>query len=705
MSLLLLFGGGPAAVTEDAASSSSSAVAVASLTWSHTVGTQANRVLLVGVSIADALGQSVTGVTYGGVALTKLSAISNGTTARAEVWYLIAPASGTANIVASLSAAAVLVGGASSLYNVDQADSFGAVMTASGSGTAVSDALGTDSAQDLAHDVVASAATSLTAGGGQTERWNVGVAGVAGAGSTRPGTGGAVTMAWTNGISAAWAQVAVDVHAVGSGVTDVPGIDSTAVVPGPTISETLYPGTIASSAVVPGPTIAETLYVGTIASTASVGAPNVFFPLPINLGAIGSSAVVVGPSIVQTGVIPPPAYTPRLTADVVNRAGALVVALPNSFKRTWQDVLDDVGSHGCEVQADDAAVPSVPYRSIIRYSLDGVARFAGLIESKHTKAVDPGEEANETVEFKGRGTLAIWEEAVTYPEQGLGSLPFSDTRLFSYASTKFDSSGWGSSFVVKQQSNPATPYPNAPSGWPDPTAYWIWAVPFASPQPVGDCYFRKTFTIAAETTVRVFCTADDGIELYIDGALVLSETKAYLWGTTKQSDIFLSAGTHTVAVKGTNIARPASPSTNIAAILVSLMAINADGTLGSVIVNTDSTWQSVGYPTVVPGFTPGQILRILMQEAQARGTLTGVSLGFTDTNDSAGQPWPIIGEVSVAVGLDYLSVIRQLTDTYIDVRMDVGLPVLRAYDSLGSASGASLVPGTNLTSLDHTGTV
>ncbi len=73
----------------DAVSSSQTADAGAgSLSWSHTVGAGSERLLVVGVSIRNNTGQTVSSVTYNSIGLTYLNSQSNGTNARVEMWYL-----------------------------------------------------------------------------------------------------------------------------------------------------------------------------------------------------------------------------------------------------------------------------------------------------------------------------------------------------------------------------------------------------------------------------------------------------------------------------------------------------------------------------------------------------------------------------------------------------------------------------------------
>ena len=198
---------------------SQASVNSSTLTWSHTVGSNSNRLLMVGVSIRGA-GSTVSSVTYGGVPLTNLTSVSNHDNAvRAEMWYLKSPAIGAANIIVTLSSSKKMVCGGASFYDVDLTNTFGTVATRAtiGSGNAdplvnVSSAFG-----DLVFDVLSieGDALPLAAGAGQTRRWELGTgpwAGDAGgASSTEPGAA-SVTMSWSKTPAAKWAIAAVPIQ-------------------------------------------------------------------------------------------------------------------------------------------------------------------------------------------------------------------------------------------------------------------------------------------------------------------------------------------------------------------------------------------------------------------------------------------------------------------------------------------------------------
>jgi len=75
------------------------------LTVAHTIAANPNLLVVVGVSINlnNSPGATVTGVTYAGVAMTRLGFHADaGVTRRVEIWYLTAPATGAQNAVATV---------------------------------------------------------------------------------------------------------------------------------------------------------------------------------------------------------------------------------------------------------------------------------------------------------------------------------------------------------------------------------------------------------------------------------------------------------------------------------------------------------------------------------------------------------------------------------------------------------------------------
>jgi hypothetical protein len=182
-----------------------------SLSWSHTTsGT--NRVLVVGVSWAGS--QTVSSVTYAGTTMTSIGSVSNGSNARAQLFYLLEsalPTSGTSNTVqVTMSAAATeIVGGAVTFRGANQTTPVGSFASATGSSSTPSVTVTSNTGETVIDTVEVRSSTAMTAGASQTQRWQMQPSSFRGAGSTEAGAS-TVTMSWTSG-SAAWAIGAVGV--------------------------------------------------------------------------------------------------------------------------------------------------------------------------------------------------------------------------------------------------------------------------------------------------------------------------------------------------------------------------------------------------------------------------------------------------------------------------------------------------------------
>lgn len=206
-----------ATIIFDAVSSTASSGKVSSLTWSHTVGSGSDRILVVAVELRKN-DQSVSSIMYGGVGgfVQAGSQVAGGHEHRVDIWYKLAPAVGTANIVVTLAGGTVeSVGGAMSFFNVDQSTPMGTFAGTSGDSTTPSISLSSTTG-DVVVDAVSSNGDSstVTAGSGQTQRWNLfsgtGDGNEFGAGSTKAGAT-SVTMSWTLTNANKWAIAAVPI--------------------------------------------------------------------------------------------------------------------------------------------------------------------------------------------------------------------------------------------------------------------------------------------------------------------------------------------------------------------------------------------------------------------------------------------------------------------------------------------------------------
>jgi hypothetical protein len=201
-----------AAISFDAASrAATTSTGRTSLTWTHTIGGGADRVLVVGVTVEDAstADANVTAVTFNGAALTPVpgSKASGGGTGiiQSQLFYALGaslPAAGTYTVAVTFQGPVDgSSSGAVSLAGVRQAAPDLAAARADTSGAdVISTSITAASAGAWIVDVVGSGNSgSFTAGAGQTERLDGAASGMTGAASTKALTAaGATTLSWTH---------------------------------------------------------------------------------------------------------------------------------------------------------------------------------------------------------------------------------------------------------------------------------------------------------------------------------------------------------------------------------------------------------------------------------------------------------------------------------------------------------------------------
>ena len=181
------------------AGSSSGTSSVSSLTYAHTVASQSNRVLVV--SAFTTIGEP-TGITYDGDALTKLTSVGKasglGSTYYSSIWYKIAPATGSNNVVVSVGAGQVFSASVS-YYNADPDTPVLDAQTATSSST--SSTLTADAGSDVIIDCIGvfngGGGPSLSVGAGQTARQTLTQLLYSSGTSTEGQSGSSTAMSWT----------------------------------------------------------------------------------------------------------------------------------------------------------------------------------------------------------------------------------------------------------------------------------------------------------------------------------------------------------------------------------------------------------------------------------------------------------------------------------------------------------------------------
>ena len=218
-----LISGGSSSVVAAATSQNSSANTT-SLSFSHNPGSGSNRLLLVAVGLGAITDTgnppSMTGVTFGGTAMTLVGSRISGSAGTSDdtisyIYSMVNPPSGAANVVVTLGGAGSLVAGATTFTGVNQASPLGTLVSAAGSGATASVAVTSASGQLVFGTSSWDEQPPVTVPVDQSSLWNItgGALGAAsGAASTEPGAS-SVTHSYTSaGNNQDWAILAVPIQ-------------------------------------------------------------------------------------------------------------------------------------------------------------------------------------------------------------------------------------------------------------------------------------------------------------------------------------------------------------------------------------------------------------------------------------------------------------------------------------------------------------
>ena len=180
-----------------------------SLTFSHDVKNGVNRALFVGVSMEGSSGAS-TSVTYGGAAMTLVGRNTDKNTV--EIWKLVNPPIGTANIIATFNSSRMVVVGAAAFNNVNQTTPTDTFVSVRGKSTAPSVTVASAPGELVPVTLFGDNGPNAIPGAGQGAQWNsVSVDDddrIRGAGSIKAGSA-STTMSYALSSSVEWTLGAV----------------------------------------------------------------------------------------------------------------------------------------------------------------------------------------------------------------------------------------------------------------------------------------------------------------------------------------------------------------------------------------------------------------------------------------------------------------------------------------------------------------
>ena len=274
-------------------------------TYTHTVGTGANRLLVVVylMNITNAPGSNIGSITFNGTSLTQWGAANNSTnTRRAEIWYLLNPPSGTFNgtLVQNNTSGTLNVGavaGIISFTGVDQTVPLGTFTSAGGTAGTYSQMYVNSVVNGMVLDGLATGGDqTITVPGPQVTEWNVNSGGTAaqgflqGSGSARVGAP-SVPLSETFSGTSDWEEVGVSINPTAADIGVATSVGS-AVFLG---QNTTYTITVSNN----GPSAANTVNLSDtlaagmtlVSATPSVGTCNTSAnPITCALGNLASGA-------------------------------------------------------------------------------------------------------------------------------------------------------------------------------------------------------------------------------------------------------------------------------------------------------------------------------------------------------------------------------------------------------------------------------
>jgi len=168
-----------------------------SLSWTHTIGTHSNNLLVVGVTTGSS-SSTVSSVTYNGINLTQLTAVNcpNSAPCRNELWYLVNPSPGAHTVQVNFLSSASITADSVSYYNVDQVNPFATFTTNTGNSSNPTVTIISNASQLVIDYMGEDSTYSISGlGSGQTEEWG-GCPRRCSGESDKPAGASSTTMSW-----------------------------------------------------------------------------------------------------------------------------------------------------------------------------------------------------------------------------------------------------------------------------------------------------------------------------------------------------------------------------------------------------------------------------------------------------------------------------------------------------------------------------
>ena len=377
--------------------------------------------------------------------------------------------------------------------------------------------------------------------------------------------------------------------------------------------------------------------------------------------------------------------------------------IPRFEEASFLEELKRPGGGAVTLRSDDFKFLETPAllqrRNIVKCRYGNSIISAFIVQSQEEVYVDSTEGKASAVTYAGESLKSWFRDAEVYAEGGFKS-DSAINRSFSFASI-------GGPWYVPSQWSPAVRVINreasngngywtygTPEGWTveASNAWWVWTTAPSLNADVGSSYWRLPINVPTSVgTVRykINLTVDDEYDLYVDGQFLGSGED---WNNMSEYEFVLSPGNHVIAMEVRN-------NQGAGGVLLALFrsttagdngtytVIYKSGDPGLVFYNQRYNDGGIIDPKkwALPGWTVGQILRILLEEAQARGVRFPSYLKptFTDAKDSNGVPWLLPISWEWQLGTSYYEVLESLEEVQCEVWINPDNYELNVYVNKG----------------------
>ena len=397
----------------------------------------------------------------------------------------------------------------------------------------------------------------------------------------------------------------------------------------------------------------------------------------------------------------------------------LLKTVPAFISTNWKAELNGFGYGEFTIDADDLDPDDLRQFDVIGCYLDSARVFSWQVEAVQRSSVSDAEESDDAWVVSGRGigsalshvTVQSEHKAADDPAEHIQELA-PDQRPFTFASLLYDESeaAWGA--VTEVGTVAAETYTEQPQGWPDSSGVWVSAESTFDedngPTPNVQ-YFRGTFTNPDPTIVRFYAACVGRMEVFVDGVSMLSVQGV---DATANAEAYLPSGEHQVAIR---YKARSGHSGMVALSIGKITGYVSDVAQYDWYARADDTWIGLSNPAQAPGWTPGRVIRLLIEEFNARAAVSDTDVGvgqfsqvallgistFDDDTDSDGVAWTARIDRYWQMGTDLATIMEEMAESAIEFFVDPDGDLKVYNGQRGEQTEARLTVASNLTDLTH----